>query len=61
MENPGWKIKVESFKVENQGGKSRWKIKVENQGGKLRWKINFPPGKFQVEFSRLIFLLDFPP
>ena len=26
--------------MENQGGKSRWKIKVENQGGKLRWKIN---------------------
>jgi hypothetical protein len=25
--------------VENQGGKSRWKIKVENQGGKSRWKI----------------------
>ena len=25
--------------MENQGGKSRWKIKVENQGGKLRWKI----------------------
>ena len=59
MENSRWKIKVENstlkiprwkippgiFQVENQGGKSRWKI----PGGKSRRKIKVD---FNLENSR---------